>query len=154
MSHLALQIYFLLLSVFENSGDVWIPWYTTSGGLTLSLLIALGISLLMVVLFYFVLTLIKPALTNAHYLLMMFVNAVVSFFAVFFVAKSSINKYIVSNGLDEIDPMALSTVSSGTVDMWLVAANSAIYSLLFFFLFSIIIKRWGPYGTNLIPFGK
>ena len=148
------KIYFLLSRVFQSSGDVWIPWYSTSGGLTLSILITLGISLLFVVLFYFVLTMIKPALTNTHYFLTMFVNAVVCFFAVFFVAKSAIGNYIVSNGLDEIDPMALSTISAGTLDMWLVSANSAIYSLLFFFLFSIIIKRWGPYGTNLIPFGK
>ncbi len=148
------KLYFLLMRVFESSGDVWIPWYTTSGGLTLSFLITLGISLLFAVLFYFVLTLVKPALTNVHYYLMMLVNAVVCFFTVFFVAKLSIEKYIVDNGLDTIDPMASTTISSGTVDMWLVAANSAIYSLVFFFLFSIIIKRWGPYGTNMIPFGK
>lgn len=148
------KLYFLLLRVFESSGDVWVPWYTTSGGLTLSFLITLGISLLFAVLFYFVLPRIKPALTNLHFYLTMFVNAVVCFFAVFFVAKSSIENYITANGLEEIDPMAINTISTGTVDMWLVSANSAIYSLIFFFLISIIIKRWGPYGTNLIPFGK
>ena len=148
------KIYFLLSNVLQTSGDVWIPWYATSGGLTLSFLMTLGISLLFVILFYFVLTLIKPALTNVHYYLTMFLNAVVCFFAVFFVAKGMIVKYIVDNDLISIDPLAESVAASGTIDMWLVAANSAIYSVSFFFLFSIIIKRWGPHGTNLIPFGK
>ncbi|MBQ6763321.1 MAG: hypothetical protein IJP49_11280 [Bacteroidales bacterium] len=148
------KIYFLLTSVLQTSGDIWIPWYATSGGLTLSFLMTLGISLLFVILFYFVLTLIKPALTNVHYYLTMFLNAVVCFFAVFFVAKGMIVKYIIDNDLISIDPLAETTAASGTLDMWLVAANSAIYALVFFFLFSIIIKRWGPHGTNLIPFGK
>ena len=148
------KIYFLLTKYLQNSGDVWAPWYTMSGGLTLSILLTLGISLLFVVLFYYVFTLIKPSLTNVHYYLTMLLNAVVCLFVNFFVAKSFIDKYITSNDLSSIDPTALSSVSSGTLDMWLVSANSAIYSLLFFFLLSLILKRWGPYGTNLIPFGK
>lgn len=147
------KIYFLLSSFLQNQNSVWLPWYAESG-LTLSFLITLGISLLFVVLFYFVLTLIKPALTNVHYYLTMFLNAVVCFFAVFFVAKNMIVKYIRTYNLALSDPLAESTAASGTVDMWLLAANSAIYALVFFFLFSIIIKRWGPHGTNLIPFGK
>ena len=148
------KVFFLLISVFNNSGDVWIPWYTASGGLTLLLLVTMGISLLFVALFYFVFPLIKPALTNVHFYLTMLLNAVVCFFSAFFILKSQLSKYIFNNALDSIDPMAINTISSGTMDMWLASANCAIFSLILFFVFAIIIKRWGPHGTNLIPFGK
>ena len=148
------KIFFLLLNVFQESPDVWIPWYTTSGGLTLALLLTVGISLLFVLLFYFALTAVKPAVTNVDFYVTMLLNAVACFFVSFFVAKSMIRQYIVNNALDTIDPMALNTISSGTGDMWLLSANCAIYSLVLFFVFAIIVKRWGPHGTNLIPFGK
>ena len=83
-----------------------------------------------VILFYFVLTLIKPALTNVHYYLTMLLNAVVCFFVVFFVAKGMIVKYIIDNDLISIDPLAESTAASGTLDMWLLAANSAMLDWL------------------------
>lgn len=140
-------IYFLVSGPAQN--EVYGSWYMDEGYIT-GLTVSAVIAILSVFLFYYVWSRFKPV-TALHWFLTMGAAAIVTFFADFFIAKGRITNYIAFNALDQADPTAFQRVAAGTLDMWMFSLNSLILSLIFFFIFSVILKRWS--NSYNIPFG-
>ncbi len=140
-------IYFLVNGPSQN--EVYGSWYMDEGyvlGLVLSIIVAI----LAVVLFYYLWSKLKPV-TALHWFITMGAAAVATFCVNFFIAKGRIVNYISFNALDQADPTAIQRVAAGTLDMWLYSLNSLILAVIFYFIFSVILKRWS--NSYNIPFG-
>ncbi len=143
-----LQKLFFLVSLLglDHAG-----WYTNDNGYTMGLVIAAVVALLASVFFYYVWGNMR-ALTLGHHIITNIVSAIITLFAVFFVARHMLMAYVGEAGLTEINPSILTQIKNGTFDMWLFSINSAIWAIVFFFLFSIVLKNWSSHYN--IPFGN
>ena len=126
-------------------------WYTNANGYTLGLVIAAAVALLACILFYYAWGKVR-ALTMGHYIVTSLASMAVTLLVVFFTARHQLLAYVSKAGLTEIDPSILSQIKNGTIDMWLFAINSAIWCVVFYFLFSCILKNWSTHYN--IPFGN
>lgn len=129
---------------------IYAPWYDGTGAI-IGAIVPLLSSLAFVLLFYYVWSRVK-ATTTLHWLLMGGLNMLVSFALNLFIGKASLSNYIYEQG-DEFESLCL-TVSSWpyTTDLWIFAVNGIIWSAVFYFVLSVILKTWSPVYN--IPFGK
>lgn len=140
-------IYFLVSGPSQN--EVYGSWYMDEG-YTLGLIASAIIAIFAIILFYYVWSKIKPV-TTFHWFITMGVAAIIAFFVNFFFAKGRIVTYIINNALDQADPTAIQRIEMGTLDMWMFSLNALFLTILFYFLFSLIFKRWS--NCYNIPFG-
>ncbi len=143
-----LEKLFFLVSLHEIRHN---GWYSTAGGFTLGLVIAAAIALLAVLLFYYVWG-SRRSLVTFHYLMTGVVSLVVTLLTNFFVSKYMITEYAKTSGLAEVNPGILGQLSSGTIDMWLFSVNVALLGAVFYFVLSLLLKRWSKCYN--IPFGR
>ncbi len=141
-------IYFLISKASQN--EVYGSWYMEQG-CTLGIIVSAAIALAMVLLFYYLWSRLKPV-TTFHWLITMVLDAAATLFAAFFIAKGQLVNYITINGLDQADPTAFMRVSSGTIDMWLFGINTLMWGIVFYFVFSVVLKTWST--SYNIPFGR
>lgn len=140
-----------LFFLFSITGVPHAGWYTYGNGYTMGLVIAAIVALVTCVLFYYVWGKIR-SLTMGHYIVMIIISVVLTFISVFFTARELIGKFASEYSLDQHNPSVFSEIKSGTVDMWLFSANAAIWCIVFYFLFSCVLKNWSTYYN--IPFGN
>lgn len=143
------------LDLYNDPNAVnYAPWFD-GGGTILSLIIPLVCSLFFVLVFYYLWARFKP-LTTFHWLLTGFVNLLVGFVIVLFMSRASLANYIDVN-LVQLDSTTFQPLWDSVVDwpyvleIWMLAVNSIVWSFLFFFLLSWVLKRWSTYSS--IPFG-
>lgn len=129
---------------------IYAPWYDGTGAI-IGAIVPLLSSLVFVFLFYYVWSRVK-ATTTLHWLLMGGLNMLVSFALNLFIGKASLSNYIFEQG-DEFESLRL-TVNSWpySTDLWIFAVNGIIWSAVFYFVLSVILKTWSPVYN--IPFGK
>lgn len=126
-------------------------WYEGAGQ-TLSLIIPSIVALVFVVLFYYVWSKVK-ATTTFHWCVMGLLSMIASFFVSLFVARASLVEWIVIELGEESDEISTMVATwPYTTDLWIYAVNSMLWCLLFYFVFSVILKRWSPVYN--IPFGR
>lgn len=127
------------------------PWYSGAGAV-LGGIIPLISSLVFVFLFYYVWS--KHDATNTlHWCLSGFVNAVVTFLLDLFIGRASLANYIQTVlGQDYEDLWFNVATWPYTTDIWIFATNGILWALVFFFLLSLVLKRWSPVWN--VPFGK
>lgn len=131
----------------------YVSWFTGAGTI-LNLVIPFIVSLVFVLVFYYLWANFR-ALTTFHWLLAGLVNLIVGFVVTLFIGRASLANYIDSN-LVALDPSFETAWQNVvywpfTTEVWMFALNSIIWSLLFFFLLSWGLKRWSC--CNNIPFG-
>ena len=132
----------------------YVSWFDGTGTV-LNLIVPFAISLLFVLIFYYLWARFK-ALTTFNWLMTGLVNVLVGFVATLFMCRASLANFIDSS-LIPLDP-SFQTAWDNVVywpftsEVWMFAVNSILWSLIFFFLLSIVLKRWSIYHN--IPFGK
>lgn len=147
-----------LVNLLDLYGDPvatnYAAWYETTGAI-LGAFIPAIISLVMVILFYYLFAKVK-ALTLLHWMLTSFVNILIVFTTVLFVGRAALANWVDTNlvAFDDSFQYIYDSVVffPFTVDLWIFATNSIVWSLVFFFVWSVILKRWSIY--NNIPFGS
>ena len=129
---------------------IYAPWYEGTGAI-IGAIVPLLSSLVFVFLFYYAWSRVK-ATTTLHWLLMGGLNMLVSFALNLFIGKASLSNYIYEQG-DEFESLRL-TISTWpySTDLWIFAVNGIIWSAVFYFVLSVILKTWSPVYN--IPFGK
>lgn len=144
--------YFLLKFLNLNSNPIamyYSFWFTNDGAL-IGVLTSIIISLIFTLIFYYLVPKIK-SLNSGLWLITNLISAVVVLFTTHAIAKKQLYNYVLLNGLDSTSGMPLSyTISQGTIDVWMYAMSTMIWAILFFFVFSLIIKNFSMY--NKIPF--
>lgn len=142
-------IHFLHLDQNEVS-YIYAPWYAGAGAI-IGAVIPIITSLVFVLLFYYGWSKLK-ATNTFHWGLMGIVNMIAAFGLNLFVGKASLSNYIYEQG-DEFQSLWY-TINSWpfSTDLWIFAINGIIWSLIFYFVFSLLLKRWSPVYN--IPFGK
>lgn len=144
--------YFLLkfLNLNSNPTAMYYSFWFTNDGALIGVLTSTLISLFFVIVFYYVVPKFK-SLNNGLWLIANLISAVVVLFSTRAIAKKQLYNYILLNGFDATSGMPLSyTISQGTIDVWMYALSTMIWAILFFFVFSLIIKNSSKYTK--IPF--
>ena len=144
--------YFLLkfLNLNSNPTAMYYSFWFTNDGALIGIVTSVIVSLLFVLFFYYLVPKIK-SLNSGLWLIANLVSAVVVLFVTHAIAKKQLYDYVLLNGLDSTSGMPLSyTISQGTTDVWMYSLSTMIWAILFFFLFSLIIKNFSKY--NKIPF--
>lgn len=144
--------YFLLKFLNLNSSPTamyYSFWFTNDGAL-IGVLTSISISLLFVLIFYYLVSKFK-SLNSGLWLVANLISAIVVLFTTHAIAKKQLYNYVLLYGLDSTSGIPLSyTISQGTTDVWMYALSTAIWAILFFFIFSLIIKNFSQYKK--IPF--
>lgn len=139
----------------DNVAYIYADWYEGTGAI-IGAIVPLLSSLAFVLLFYYVWSRVK-ATTTLHWLLMGGLNMLVSFALNLFIGKAFLSNYLndMYTATNETDYYNMYlTVSSWpyTTDLWIFAVNGIIWSAVFYFVLSVILKTWSPVYN--IPFGK
>jgi hypothetical protein len=142
--------YFLLKNLTMQ--QVYGSWYLQDG-FKIGLIEAGIIALVFVILFYYVWAYLKNgSLKTYHWVFIGIVNALVTLGVTFLTGRSLLLKYVAANSLETYQPGCSQLITScGAIDLWLFATNSVIWGVVFYFIISIILKRWSIYWN--IPFG-
>lgn len=139
----------LHLGEYDGTCD-YALWYESTGSL-LGVILPFASSLVFVLLFYYVWSRFK-ALNTFHWLVAGFVNLLVTFILNLFIGKVFLADYIVSLG-DEYQDLWYNVATwPFTADLWVFATNGIFWALVFFFVLSLILKRWSSIYN--IPFGR
>lgn len=140
-------IYFLNLNADEVA-SAYVAWYGGFGAIIGSVVPAVC-SLLCVILFYYVWSKFS-ATTSLHWLVMSLVNMILTYFVTVFVGKSSLSNYI---AVELQDSDLSDTVAQWpfTADLWIFGLNAVVWAIVFYFVFSVILKNWS--SSYNIPFG-
>lgn len=139
----------LHLEEFDGTCD-YVVWYEGAGAI-LGIIIPIITSLMFVVLFYYVWSKYK-ATNTGHWILAGFVNILVAFFLDLFIGRASLANFISELG-DEYQDLWYNVATwPFTTDLWVFAVNGAIWCIILYFIFSLILKRWSPVFN--IPFGR
>lgn len=91
------------------------------------------------------------AVNTSHWCLTGLVNMLVVFVCDLFIGRASLANYI----LDEVgegDVYDAVYYWPYSTDLWIYAINGIIWAIVFYFLLSIVLKKWSPVFN--IPFGK
>lgn len=149
MSFINFFVKLLKLDQYDST-YVYAPWYDGAGSIV-GALVPVVTSLVFVFLFYFVWSRFR-ATTTFHWCIAGIVNMIVAFLLNLFIGKASLANYIYEQG-DEFQDIWY-TVSTWpfSTDLWIFAINGVCWAAVFYFVFSIIFKRWSPVFN--IPFGK
>lgn len=152
------KLFFLLRQSKWLSGgeDTWSMghslWYVNESGFTLGIILTLLISLFWAASYYQLLPRIwaNMELSRVNWFLFMVINATVVLFVTLLVARSGIIDYAAAKGYLTEQPHMRRVLNGFTMDMWLYALQSALYSVVAFFGLSFLcrIKSVGRY----IPF--
>lgn len=141
----------------DPSGVLYVGWYDQAGAL-LGALVPVLTSLLAVFLFYYVWGRLGAPKT-IHWYLVGCCNALVAFVINLFAGRASLARFVDDKiGLGEVDAASGGvlwiqiTSWPFTQDLWFFALNAIIWCVLFYFVFSWILKRWSPVYN--IPFGR
>lgn len=141
-----------LLNLLDLGGDPnasqYYDWYQNTGA-TIGVLIPLVSSLLFVLLFYYAWSKVK-ATTTLHWLIMGVLNLMVTFFLNLFMGRAFLANYATSLGDDNL--WFYITTWPFPVDLWIFAVNGTVWAIIFYFVFSCILKNWS--SSYNIPFGK
>lgn len=140
-----------LLNLYDNDSTyIYAPWYDGAGAIV-GAIIPIITSLVFTILFYYVWSKLK-ATTTFHWSLLGVVNAIVAFALNLFIGRASLGNYIIEQGDEFQDLWYTITSWPFTTDLWIFAINGAAWGLVFYFIYSLILKRWSPVFN--IPFGK
>jgi|GEM_PF-1950826 hypothetical protein len=129
-------------------------WYMSNNGFVFGLGISLLIGLIFAVIYYLILGRFTSSFSHlSHWFVFLAITGITSFFSAFFYAKNSIIAYAEHNDYFEDAPEMQAILQSGTQDMWMYATHNLIYAILFYFLFSLLFKRFSLH-CSMTPFGK
>lgn len=141
-----------LLNLLDLAGDPnasqWCDWYAGAGAV-LGIVIPIVVSLVFVLLFYYVWSRVR-ATTTLHWLFMGTINAMATFLVTLFMGRSFLANYVSSLGDDNL--WFYVTDWPFPVDLWIYSVNAVIWSFVFYFALSCILKTWSI--SYNIPFGK
>jgi hypothetical protein len=141
-----------LLNLLDLAGDPnasqYYDWYIGAGAV-MGVIVPVVVSLVFVTVFYYLWSRVK-ATTTFHWLLMGLINAVVTFFVTLFMGRSFLANYAESLGDDNL--WYYITTWPFPVDLWVYAVNGVIWSFVFYFVLSCILKTWS--NSYNVPFGK
>lgn len=144
--------YFLLkfLHLESNPQAMYYSFWFTNDGAMIGFLTTLIVSFVGVLALYYLVPKFK-SINNGIWLITNIVSAIITFFVTYLIAKPALCKYILYNDLDSASGQPLTyIVNHGTLDVWMYSASTIVWALLFFFIFSLIIKNFSKYKK--IPF--
>lgn len=144
--------YFLLkfLHLESNPQAMYYSFWFTNDGALIGILTTLLVSLVFVLLLYFVVPKFK-SINTGIWCVTNLVSAIITFIVTYLIAKPALCKYILYNDLDSASGQPLTyIVNNGTLDMWMYSASTIVWAILVFFLLSLVLKNFSTYKK--IPF--
>ena len=135
----------------SETASVYASWYEGYGALA-GAIIPLVVSLIFVVVFYYLWSKLR-ATTTFHWCVAGFVNMIVTFVLNLFIGKAMLAQYV-EEFEDSSYDYIIDTINSfsATLDLWIFALNGIIWAIVFYFIWSVLLKRWSTVYN--IPFGK
>ena len=145
-------INFLINFLHLENGDAayYLPWYTGVGQIIGSI-VPFVCSLLFVFVFYYLWSRVK-AVNTFHWCMTGFVNIIVTYVVCLLIGRASLANFISGLGDEYLDLWFRVTTWPFTTDVWIFALNGVIWAIVFYFILSVLLKRWSPVWN--IPFGK
>lgn len=144
--------YFLLkfLHLESNPQAMYYSFWFTNDGALIGVLTTLLVSLVTVLLLYFVFPKFK-SINTGIWCIANLVSAIITFIVTYLIAKPALSKYILYNELDSASGQPLSyIVNNGTLDVWMYSASTIVWAMLVFILLSLVLKNFSAYKR--IPF--